>query len=71
FKSTYHTKWSYYYYLASGSFVRYLIDSYGINKLKIFLPIARKDNYKEIFLEIYGKSIDDFEKEWREFLRHY
>ena len=59
------------YYIQSGSFVRYLIDQYGLDKFKFLLPRAGEDNYKEIFRELYGQSIDDFEKEWRHFLSIY
>jgi len=58
-------------YTECGSFVRYLIDQYGLDKFKFLLPRASEDNYKKVFQEIYGKSIDDFEKEWHEFLRNY
>ncbi len=59
------------YYSQCGSLVRYLIDQYGLAKLKSLLPRADRDNYRTIFHAIYRKSIEDFEEEWREFLRDY
>jgi len=59
------------YYTQSGSFVRYLIDQYGLTKFKFLLPRAGEDNYREVFQQLYGKSIDDFEKEWRHLLSVY
>lgn len=59
------------YYTECGSFVRYLIDQYGLDKFKFLLPRAGEDNHRKVFQEIYGKSIDDFEKEWHEFLHDY
>jgi len=59
------------YYIQSGSFVRYLIDQYGLAKFKFLLPRAGENNYRNIFQEMYGKNIHDFEKEWYDFLRNY
>lgn len=58
-------------YTTSGSFVRYLIDECGLQQFKMFYPRAGEDDYEEVFGEIYGKSIHDFEEEWHEFLRNY
>jgi hypothetical protein len=63
--------YTYYLYDQCGSLVRYLIDQYGIEKFKRFFAKADEDNYKTIFQYIYGKSIDEFEEEWHEFLRNY
>jgi|GEM_PF-1324948 len=71
FKEIYHSESGHDYYVACGSFVRYLIDRYGLAKFKFLLPRAGENNYKKIFQEIYGKNIHDFEKEWHEFLRNY
>jgi hypothetical protein len=71
FKEIYLSPESGNYYNQCGSFVRYLIDQYGLDKFKFLLPRAGEDNYKEIFQELYGQSIDEFEKEWRHFLSIY
>jgi hypothetical protein len=71
FKGIYLSPEVYNYYNECGSFVRYLSDQYGLAKFKFLLPRADENNYKRIFQEIYGKSIEDFEKEWHEFLRNY
>lgn len=54
-----------------GSLVRYLFDQYSIEKFKIFYSKADEDNYRTIFQYTYNRSIDDFEKEWHEFLRNH
>lgn len=62
---------TYYLYDQCGSFVRYLIDRYGIEKFKIFLPAAKEDSYQAAFQNVYGLSIHDFEEDWHEFLQDY
>lgn len=59
------------YYVESGSFVKYLIDQYGLAEFKYFLSKAGEDNYKQLFRKIYSKSIEDFEQEWKHFLSAY
>jgi hypothetical protein len=58
-------------YTMCGSFVRYLIDRYSLEQFKLFYPRAGENNYIQVFHQIYGKSITDFEKEWHEFLKNY
>jgi hypothetical protein len=59
------------YYCQCGSFVRYLIDKYGLTKLKSLVPRTREDNYRMVFEAVYGKTVEDLDTEWREFLRDY
>jgi tetratricopeptide (TPR) repeat protein len=47
-------------YILMGSFVRYLIDTYGIENFKNLYRTGR--------FKIYGKSVDELISEWREFL---
>lgn len=47
-------------YMLMGSFVRYLIDTYGIEKFKI---VYRTGNFS-----IYGKSLDELISDWKAFL---
>ena len=48
-------------YLLAGSFVRFLVDTYGIEKFKGVFPTGN-------FVENYAKDLPDLEAEWIEFL---
>ena len=48
-------------YLLAGSFVRFLVDTYGIEKFKAVFPTGN-------FAKHYGKDLDLLETEWIEFL---
>ena len=48
-------------YTLAGSFVRLLIERYGIEKAKRVFPTGN-------FKEVYGKSLAELEREWRGFL---
>ena len=50
-------------YLLAGSFVRFLVDTYGIEKFK---GVFRTGN----FTKHYGKDLDSLEAEWVEFLEN-
>ena len=50
-------------YLMAGSYVRYLIDKYGIEKCKQAFPIGKLS-------KIYGKPLHDLEGEWRLYLKN-
>lgn len=60
-------------YIEAGSFVRYLLDSYGLKTffrfLKISDPSDSKLEIEKKFLKIYGISIREIEKQWLNFLR--
>ena len=62
-------------YPESGSFVRFLIDTYGLDKMKsIFQSVNygdSKDEIKQKFQSIYGFSLDQAEAEWLLFLDNY
>jgi hypothetical protein len=45
-------------YVVAGSFVGFLIERHG---LPLFRSLYEKDSYEQV----YGKSLDDLEKEWR------
>jgi hypothetical protein len=63
-------KSSYITYQESGSFIRYLIDTNGINKLKNF--ISNFDVNTDLdaqAMRVYNISLDDLEKKWKEYLR--
>ncbi len=48
-------------YTLAGSFVRFLIEKYGIEKAKRVFPTGN-------FEEVYGKSLSELEAEWNGFL---
>ena len=48
-------------YLLAGSFVRFLVDTYGIEKFKGVFPTGN-------FLKYYAKDLSSLEAEWIEFL---
>ena len=62
---------TYYPYHQSASFVGFLIGQHGLDRFKSFYAKANRDNYRRIFSCAYGKSMEDFEAEWRQFLRTY
>jgi len=57
---------SYITYQESGSFIRYLIDTYGIDKLKNFNISGDLDAQS---MKVYDASLDDLEEKWKEYLR--
>jgi tetratricopeptide (TPR) repeat protein len=48
-------------YMAAGSFVRFLIERYGIERFKTAFPTGN-------FEKVYGRKVDDLIFEWRGFL---
>ena len=48
-------------YMLAGSFVRYVVDTYGIEAFKRVFPIGN-------FRAAYGKSLSELDKEWETFL---
>lgn len=48
-------------YILAGSFVRFLADTYGMEKFKAVFPTGN-------FEETYGKTLDNLVKEWKNFL---
>lgn len=62
-------------YPESGSFVRFLIDTYGMDKMKSIFQVGNsgdsKEGIKQKFQSIYGFSIDQAETEWLLFLDNY
>ncbi len=59
-------------YPEAGSFVRYLVDTYGLERMKeVFRTIPYTDSLDVLrakFEGIYGKSLRAAEVEWRAFL---
>jgi hypothetical protein len=71
FEDIYRSSESGYYYSQCGSLVRYLIDEYGLDRVKALIPRTLKDNCRDVFFQVYGKSIEELDEEWRDFLRNY
>ena len=59
-------------YIEAGSFVKYLMDTYGPDKMRSLFTVPRYSDSREIeiaFKAIYGQSIPEMESEWQTFLR--
>ena len=48
-------------YTLAGSFVRFLVDRYGMKQFKRVFPTGN-------FIHVYGKSLSDLEEEWEAFV---
>lgn len=48
-------------YIHAASFVTYLIDTYGLEK---FEKVYDQPNLGEKLVEVYGKNVDELEREW-------
>ena len=57
-------------YQESGSFIRYLVDLYGIDKLKNFIyTIDIHGDLNSQSLIVFNSPLDDLEQDWKEYLR--
>lgn len=60
-------------YNEAGSFVRYLIDTYGLEVFFQFLKLSdysdSRSEIEEKLLKVYGFSVQEMEKQWLEFLK--
>ena len=59
-------------YIEAGSFVKYLMDTYGPDKMRSLFTVPRYSDSRQIeiaFKAVYGQSISEMESEWRAFLR--
>lgn len=58
------------FYPIAGSFIRFLIDEYGIEKLKILFEKydSKISLWDSILIEIYGLSVSDIEKDWHSYI---
>jgi hypothetical protein len=59
-------------YIEAGSFVKYLMDTYGPGKMRSLFTLPRYSDSQEIeiaFEAVYGQSISEMESEWWAFLR--
>lgn len=55
----------------SASFMRFLIDSYGITRFRTFYERSWDLNLESCFDDIYGEAFPQLEKDWRFFLKKY
>lgn len=59
-------------YPESGSFVRYVIDVYGLDRMKHFFgsgtPTDSADTVRRIFQTTYGRPLESVELEWHAFI---
>lgn len=53
-------------YNASASFLAYLLETNGAERLKQLYPVSSKD-FEARFQSVYGRSLADAEREWRAF----
>ncbi len=61
---------SYITYQESGSFIRHLVDAYGIDKLKDFISnFDLSEDLDAQSMRVYNLSLDDLEEKWKEYLR--
>ncbi|MFQ5825441.1 MAG: glucodextranase DOMON-like domain-containing protein [bacterium] len=61
---------SYITYQESGSFIRYLIDTYGIAKLKNFIFNFNMSGDLDVqSMRVYNVSLDELEEKWKKYLR--
>jgi len=61
---------SYITYQESGSFVRYLVDVYGIDTLKDFISnFDLSGDLDAQSMSVFNSSLDDLEEKWKEYLR--
>jgi hypothetical protein len=59
-------------YVEAGSFVKYLIDTYGPDKMRSLFALPRHSDLQQIetaFHQVYGQSVSEVESEWLAFLR--
>ena len=59
-------------YIEAGSFVKYLIDTYGPDKVRSLFALPRYSGVQEIeaaLQETYGQPISEMESQWWAFLR--
>lgn len=60
-------------YPEAGSFIRFLINTYGWNKFKkVYRKLSRLNNFEnnlKIIKNGFGKTIGEIEKEWKDYLR--
>ncbi len=62
-------EWGYYFYHFAGSFVRYLLDQYGLGCVRAWYQCTSSQEIKEAFFYVFNKPLILLEIEWLEHLR--
>ncbi len=52
----------------SASFIRYLVDAYGLDRLKELYRVSDDLNLRQKLEEVYGKPVSDLESEWKNYV---
>lgn len=61
-------------YIVAGSFVRFLIERYGMERFRLLYALTPLTSYRRDagdparWSPVYGKTIEELEREWRAFL---
>ncbi len=55
----------------SASFIRFLIDNYGVEKFKNFYQEVQEFNFESVFHKYYNASLSDIESVWLKFIEFY
>lgn len=58
-------------YYISGSFVRWLMDTYGVDKFKVCFYEQKLFFSDKPYVKTYGKTLEELAKEWLAFLETY
>jgi hypothetical protein len=58
-------------YKLSGSFIRYLIDLYGLERVRLAYPQVRRDNYPEVISALFGLDFVTCVNDWQTYLLRY
>ena len=59
-------------YALAGSFIKFIIERYGIEKFKTFyIQFTEQEIFGEVLKENYNKTIAEIEPEWIEFVKNY
>jgi tetratricopeptide (TPR) repeat protein len=58
-------------FVEACSFVRFLIEQYGLDKFKDFYQQATDLTFDQVLERVYGKSLSTLENEWLSFLKEY
>jgi len=56
-------------YASAASFVKYIIENYGMDRLKQLYRQINIENRYRIFREVYGKSLAEIDETWQKYLR--
>ena len=60
-------------YPLAGSIIQYLVKRYGWRKMILFLRKLKKsaENQDKISLDIFKKSLEEIQKNWLKWIKHF